>query len=182
MVIAYWILMGTPAPYLLGFTQRDTKACPDKAIKTLYLRRWTVELCFRDIKTTLGLGVLRCQSPELIKREIWLQVLAYNPVRALMLEGAWTHFVKLERPSLKAPSTPCAEGLPDVCLQACPPETTAHHRGRSVLNRANRSEPRARKHRLQLYQPLTRPRNKMVISPSLLSKITLHDYLSAIRL
>ena len=69
-------------------TLLDAQAYPDEALVALYRRRWAVELCFRDIKTTLWLDVLRCQSPELVEKEIWLQVIAYNLVRALLLEAA----------------------------------------------------------------------------------------------
>lgn len=152
-------------------TLLDTQAYPDEAIKTLYLRRWAVELHFRDIKTTLGLDVLRCQSPELIEKEIWLQTLAYNLVRALMLEAAWTHSVALERLSFK--------GTVDTLRQWTPlmaPTMFAFKHARQELlriiaadqvpNRPNRSEPRARKRRSKSYQLLTLPRHKMVVSPS----------------
>ncbi len=49
-----------------------------------------MELFFRDIKITLGMDVLRCCSPELVEKEIWMQVFGYNLVRALMLEASWT--------------------------------------------------------------------------------------------
>jgi len=42
-----------------------------------YLRRWRVELFMRDIKITMGLDVLRGQSPELVGREIWMQAIGY---------------------------------------------------------------------------------------------------------
>jgi hypothetical protein len=152
-------------------TLLDPKAYPDEAIMALYLRRWAVELHFRNIKTTLGLDVLRCHSPELIEKEIWLQVTAYNLVRALMLEAAWTHSVALERLSFK--------GTVDTLRQWTPlmaPTLFAFKRAREELlrviatdqvpNRPNRSEPRARKRRPKSYQLLTQPRHKMVVSPS----------------
>lgn len=152
-------------------TLLDTKAYPDDAIKAVYLRRWAVELYFRDIKTTLGLDVLRCQSPELIEKEIWLQVIAYNLVRALMLEAAWTHSVPIERLSFK--------GTVDTLRQWTPlmaPTMFAFKHARQELlriiaadqvpSRPNRSEPRARKRRPKSYQLLTKPRHKMVVSPS----------------
>jgi hypothetical protein len=152
-------------------TLLDTQAYPDEAIKALYLRRWAVELYFRDIKTTLGLDVLRCQSPELIEKEIWLQAIAYNLVRALMLEAAWTHTVALERLSFK--------GTVDTLRQWTPlmaPTMFAYKHARRELlriiasdqvpNRPNRSEPSARKRRPKSYQLLTQPRRKMVVSPS----------------
>jgi hypothetical protein len=149
----------------------DTEAYPDAAIAELYRRRWAVELCFRDIKTTLGLDVLRCQTPELIEKEIWMQVLAYNLVRALMLEAAWTHGVDIQRLSFK--------GTVDTLRQWSPlfaPAMFVFKRARQELlrviaadqvpDRPNRVEPRARKRRPKSYQLLTKPRHQMVISPS----------------
>ena len=152
-------------------TLLDEKAYPDAAIAELYRRRWAVELCFRDIKTTLGLDVLRCRTPELIEKEIWLQTIAYNLVRALMLESAWTHNVELDRLSFK--------GTVDTLRQWTPlfaPTMFAFKRAREELlriiaadvvpNRPDRSEPRARKRRYKAYQYLTKPRHEMVVSPS----------------
>jgi hypothetical protein len=156
---------------VLVTTLLDEKAYPDEALAALYRRRWTVELCFRDIKTTLGLDVLRCQTPELVEKEIWLQAMAYNLVRALMLEAAWTHGVELERLSFK--------GTVDTLRQWTPlfaPSMFAFKRAREELLRIiaadpvplrpNRSEPRVRKRRPKPYQMLTRPRHEMVVSPS----------------
>ncbi len=152
-------------------TLLDEKAYPAEAIIALYRRRWAVELCFRDIKTTLGLDVLRCLSPELIEKEIWLQAIAYNLVRALMLEAAWTHAVALERLSFK--------GTVDTLRQWTPlmaPSLFALKRARQellriiaadqVTERPDRSEPRARKRRPKPYQWLTQPRHRMAVSPS----------------
>jgi hypothetical protein len=159
---------------VLVTTLLDAKTYPDEAIIALYRRRWAVELCFRDIKTTLGLDVLRCQSPELIEKEIWLQAIAYNLVRALMLEAAWTHSVALERLSFK--------GTVDTLRQWTPlmaPTMFAFKHARQELlriiatdqvpNRPNRSEPRSRKRRPKPYQWLTKPRSqmtRMAVSPS----------------
>ena len=156
---------------VLVTTLLDTEAYPDEAIIALYRRRWAVELCFRDIKTTLGLDVLRCQSPELIEKEIWMQAIAYNLVRALMIEAAWTHDVGLERLSFK--------GTVDTLRQWTPlmaPTMFAFKHARQELlriiaadqvpNRPNRSEPRARKRRPKPYQMLTKPRSQMTVSPS----------------
>lgn len=152
-------------------TLLDAKAYPDEALAALYRRRWAVELCLRDIKTTLGLDVLRCQTPALVEKEIWLQALAYNLVRALMLEAAWTHGVELERLSFK--------GTVDTLRQWTPlfaPSLFAFKRAREELLRViaadpvplrpNRSAPRVRKRRPKSYQMLTRPRHQMIVSPS----------------
>jgi hypothetical protein len=156
---------------VLVTTLLDEKAYPDAALAALYRRRWAVELCFREIKTTLGLDVLRCQTPELVEKEVWLQAIAYNLVRAVMLEATWVHGVDLGRLSFK--------GTVDTLRQWTPlfaPSLFAFKRARAELLRIiasdpvplrpDRSEPRARKRRPKSYQLLTKPRHAMVVSPS----------------
>jgi hypothetical protein len=156
---------------VLTTTLLDEHQYPDDQIIALYRRRWTVELCFRDIKTTLGLDVLRCTSPELIEKEVWLQVIAYNLIRALMVEAAWTHHVEIERMSFK--------GTVDTLRQWTPllaPRMFAFKHARQELLRViaadtlqlrpDRSEPRARKRRPKNYQNLTAPRRNMTVSAS----------------
>ena len=56
---------------------------------------------FRQIKTNLSLDILRGRSPQLIERELWMHAIAYNLVRALLLEAALTHDLPVERLSFK---------------------------------------------------------------------------------
>lgn len=53
-----------------------TLICPKEAPKNeladLYKSRWHVELDIRNIKTTLGMNVLSCKSPEMVVKEIWV--------------------------------------------------------------------------------------------------------------
>jgi len=42
----------------------------------------------RAIKTTLGMEVLRCQTPEMVEKALWTYLLAYNLIRVLMVEVA----------------------------------------------------------------------------------------------
>ena len=51
-------------------TLLDEAAYPDLALAELYRKRWQIEGNFRDLKTTLGLDVLRTRSPALIEREV----------------------------------------------------------------------------------------------------------------
>ena len=64
------------------------KATPKVALKRLYHRRWNVELDLRNIKTTLGLNVLSCKTPEMAQKEIWIYLLAYNLIRVVMAQAA----------------------------------------------------------------------------------------------
>lgn len=57
-------------------------------LKSLYKDRWQIELNFRHIKTTLGMDVLSCHTPEMVEKEIWVYLLAYNLIRILMAQAA----------------------------------------------------------------------------------------------
>jgi len=69
-------------------TLNDTKAYGRDDIAELYHRRWLAELDIRAIKCNLGMDVLRCQSPEMVRKEIWMCLLAYNLIRRTMLQAA----------------------------------------------------------------------------------------------
>jgi hypothetical protein len=149
----------------------DVKALPDSAIAELYARRWQVELHFRQIKTNLALDVLRGLSPSMIEREIWMHAIAYNLVRALLLEASLAHDVPVERLSFK--------GAHDA-LQAWADGPLRSRRHRRLARRTlfarladdlgpyrpGRSEPRARKRRPKNDPFLTRPRRRMRVSDS----------------
>ena len=54
----------------------------------LYRRRWMVELYFRAIKTTMGMEMLRSKTPDMVRKEIWIHLLAYNAIRKIILDAA----------------------------------------------------------------------------------------------
>lgn len=149
----------------------DEKAFPDSVIAELYGRRWQIELHYRQIKTNLALDVLRGLSPEMIERELWMHALAYNLVRALLLESALAHDVPLERLSFKG----ALDALQAWAERALASRRHRRHARRMLLarlaadqvpRRPGRSEPRARKRRPKDYQLLNRPRRLMRIAPS----------------
>ena len=75
-----------------GKTLVTTFLCPKQtakeAIKRLYRDRWHVELDLRNIKTTLGMEILGCQTPDMAVKEIWVYLLAYNLIRLMMAQAA----------------------------------------------------------------------------------------------
>lgn len=79
----------------------DPVAYPIAALGELYLQRWGVELHYREIKITLGMDVLRCQTPDMVEKEVLMHSIAYNLVRALMQKAAIEHQVDLSRISFK---------------------------------------------------------------------------------
>jgi hypothetical protein len=50
----------------------------------LYRTRWQAELNLRSLKTTMQLEMLRCQSPSLVRKDLWVGLLAYNLLRGVM--------------------------------------------------------------------------------------------------
>lgn len=142
----------------------DETAFPDQALLELYARRWQIELHLRQIKTNLQLDILRGLSPAIIERELWMHALAYNLIRALMLEAAFTHALPLPRFSFKG------------ALHALQAWVAQHRLGRSVRAsrltllhrlasdlvplRPGRHEPRARKRRPKEYPSLHLPRQR----------------------
>ena len=86
---------------VLVTTLLDPAVYPVAELAAAYLRRWRLELCLDDLKTTLGLDTLRCRSPERVHRELLATLIAHNLVRAVIAEAARAHEAPLERLSFK---------------------------------------------------------------------------------
>ena len=54
----------------------------------LYQQRWHVELDLRSIKIAIGMDILRCKSPQMVRKEVAVHLLAYTLVRAVMAQAA----------------------------------------------------------------------------------------------
>src|SRR5206468_3001925 len=57
-------------------------------IGALYEQRWSGEIDIRSIKSTLQMDVLRCKTPEMVHKEVWAHLLAYNLLRTVMAGAA----------------------------------------------------------------------------------------------
>ena len=69
-------------------TLLDPERYPAEQLALLYARRWQIELWFRDLKTSMGMEVLRCESPKMIHKELEMFFIAYNLIRCLMLQAS----------------------------------------------------------------------------------------------
>lgn len=78
-------------------TLLDTDKYTASSICELYLRRWDIELRFRDIKTTLGFEILRSKTPSGCRKELWIGILLYNLIRSIMLDAALRFKVRMSR-------------------------------------------------------------------------------------
>lgn len=56
----------------------------------------------KHIKTTLGMDILSCQTPEMVRKEIYVYLLAYNLLRSVMYDAAMTSGLNPIRLSLQA--------------------------------------------------------------------------------
>ena len=138
-------------------------------LAALYLRRWEIELHFREIKVLLNMDVLRCKTPAMIECELLMHLVAYNLVRTLMQTSAVSHGADLGRISFKgtldtvrhfANAAHAAEGKPKT-IQALTAELLMAIAKDPNPLRPNRSEPRAVKRRRKNYHLLTKPRHEM---------------------
>jgi hypothetical protein len=87
--------------FYLITTLLDAKAYPASKLADLYFQRWDVELFFRDIKTTMGMDILRCKTPDMVRKEILMHLIVYNGIRCLMGEAAKEKDVRVRRMSFK---------------------------------------------------------------------------------
>jgi hypothetical protein len=153
-------------------TLLDVQQYPAAELIALYLRRWRLELCLRDVKTTLGLEHLRCQSPAMVRKELLSGLIAHNLVRCVMAEAAQCFDAELERLSFK--------GTLDALRQYSAAMGRARTRRaqrtlwldllRAVARdpvplRPGRTEPRAVKRRPKPFPLLNRPRRQFVELP-----------------
>jgi hypothetical protein len=67
-----------------------------------YRARWHEELDLRSIKITMQMDLLRCKTPELVRKEIWTHVLAYNLIRTIIAQTASQHRILPRSVSFKA--------------------------------------------------------------------------------
>lgn len=149
-------------------TLLDSQKYPAHDIAKLYLRRWKIELWFRDIKTSMGMETLRCKSPEMVHKELEMFFTAYNLIRCLLVQAGTLYEVELDRMSFK--------GTVDSVRQFSLAIAQARSKKKQqqqiaklfeviacdrVPHRPGRLEPRAVKRRPKSYERLNRPRHLM---------------------
>ena len=133
-------------------------------IGDLYDRRWEGEVDIRSIKSVMQRDVLRCQTPEMVRKEIWAHLLAYNRLRTVMAVAAGAKGLEPRQVSFKgakqavtafAPKLEAARPKDRPALLDAMLEVIAYH---LVGDRPGRWEPRARKRRPKPGARLTQPR------------------------
>jgi hypothetical protein len=150
-------------------TMIDTEATTKEDLAGLYRARWSNELDLRAIKITLQMDILRCKTPELVRKEIWTHILAYNLIRTIIAQAASKHDLQPRSISFKGTLQTLEafqplisfQGQRDVVFRTCIYQNLldaiAVHR---VANRPDRFEPRARKRRYKNYPFLMKSRRE----------------------
>jgi Transposase DDE domain len=78
-----------PTEIILVTSLLDAKAYPKARLAELYQIRWVAtEVNFKHLKTTLKMEMILAKTPDLVRKEIWVHLLAYNFLRTLIWQAA----------------------------------------------------------------------------------------------
>ena len=102
---------------VLATTLLDAEAFTKDDLAQLYRSRWSAELDLRTLKTTLQMEMLRCKTPELVRKEIWTHILAYNLIRTIMAQAATKHGLQPRTISFKGAVQTLAAFQPLIAIQ-----------------------------------------------------------------
>lgn len=147
-------------------TLTDAEQYTKDDIADLYRKRWLVELDIRSIKVSLGMDILRCKTPEMVRKEIWTCLLAYNLIRKTMLQAAHAAGVSPRELSFANALTTIAASFVNLPVAD---DTTAERLIEAQLitlteqivgKRPDRYEPRAVKRRPKPHRYLTMTRDE----------------------
>lgn len=151
---------------VVATTLLDAAAFGRQDVALLYRCRWYAELDLRSLKQTMQMDVLRGQTPEMVRKEVWAHLLAYNLLRGLMARAALAAGVLPLQLSFKGAMqtvnafaavlwTASAAELEELVVRLR--EAIGSH---EVGDRPNRCEPRRRKRRPKPYPLLNEPRSQ----------------------
>lgn len=152
---------------VIATTLLDHVQFPPSELAELYRARWNAELDLRSLKQTMQMDVLRCKTPELVRKELWTHILAYNLIRTIIAQAAAIHHLEPRSISFKGAIQSLEAFQPVIALQG---EGNAAHRmwlfhelldaiaTHRVADRPNRYEPRTRKRHPKSFAYLQKPR------------------------
>lgn len=152
---------------VIATTLLDAEMYSKEDLAQLYRARWNAELDLRSLKQTLQMDILRCRTPELVRKEIWTHILAYNLIRTIIAQAATKHDVEPRTISFKGVVQTLEAFQPVIAMQGRHDaalreylyqhllDTVVVHR---VADRPDRFEPRVKKRRRNHYGWLMKPR------------------------
>jgi Transposase DDE domain len=154
---------------IIATTLLDAEEFSKDDLAQLYRARWHAELDLRSLKQTMQMDILRCKTPELVRKEIWTHLLAYNLIRTIIAQAASKHGIDPRSISFKGAMQTLEAFQPVIALQGQHDsdfrlslyqrllDAVASHR---VADRPDRFEPRRKKRRPKPYDRLMKPRQE----------------------
>lgn len=145
-------------------TLLDAEVYTKTDVMQLFAQRWHCELDLRSIKCSLGMKELKCKTPEMVRKELWMHLLAYNLIRTRMAQAAAIHDLKPRQLSFQSAMTFIHEFMPALQRAAAGDQRRLIRELLSAIaqsrvgNRPGRKEPRVVKKREQKYKYMTVPR------------------------
>lgn len=155
-----------PSSLRIVTTLVNSNVYSTEEVARLYSKRWHVELDIRAIKVSMGMTELRCKSPEMVHKEIWTCLLAYNLIRLKLLQAAMqkgTHPLTMSFTNglqMMAAGWLIGPILDPHTLRAIVESALIGLGDQKVGHRAGRVEPRAVKRRPKPTPLLTMPRDE----------------------
>jgi hypothetical protein len=157
----------------------DAEEVTASDLASLYRARWNAELDLRSLKQTMQMDILRCKTPELVRKEIWTHILAYNLIRTIIAQAASKHHLEPRAISFKGAIQTLEAFQPLIAAQGERDSTYRLHLYQKLLDavathrvadRPDRFEPRQRKRRQKKYDRMMKPRN--VLKVEMLKRFT----------
>ena len=149
----------------LATTLLDAEKYSAQSLAELYFARWDVELNYQHIKTTMKMDILGGRTPEMVRKEIWAHMLAYNLVRSVMRDAAAIDATPVRRLSFKGVMQ-YFESVREVNSRCGPPGQVLQWlvefaATQKVPYRPWRYEPRVRKRRPKKPPLMMKPRSQL---------------------
>ena len=148
-------------------TLTDPEVYSKDDIADLYGIRWNVEPDILQIKQTLNVDHVRCKSPEMVLRELWVTFLAYNLIRKVIATSAAVHGKSPRKLGFTLACQTILSSWMLVSTGSCRDvaalwsSTLSRIAANEVANRPGRIEPRVLKRRRHRYPLLQRPREEL---------------------
>lgn len=149
-------------------TLLDTEAYSSLDLVKLYGWRWDVELNLKHLKSTLGMDILRSKRPEMVRKELYVYLLAYNLLRTVMWEAGTTYDVPPLRLSLQGTRHHLDNFIPELLATSGKKRDNIYRTLMKIIvhkpvpDRLGRSEPRVRKRRPKAYPLMQQPRSVLL--------------------
>lgn len=148
---------------ILITTLLDAEIFSTQELAELYNIRWQAEIDLRSLKSVMKMDVLRCKSPEMVRKEVWAHMLAYNLIRTVIAKAAEAYKRRPHTISFKG-AMQTINSFRNYMLMDLTSnwytellKAIAYH---EVGDRPGRYEPRARKRRPKQYKLLQIPRHE----------------------